>query len=119
MISIVDDDAAFCRAIGRFIRSLGHEVSAFASAEEFLGSGRASGTRCLISDVQMPGGMNGLELQKRLIADGYRFPIIFVASDPDAKARGPALNAGALAFLNKPFNEGELISSLEKALSQG
>ena len=117
MITIVDDDAYFCRAIGRFIRSLGHDVIAFASAEEFLGSGHASGTRCLISDVQMPGGMSGLELQERLVADGHRFPIIFVASDPDAKARGPALEAGALAFLSKPFDEGELVSSLEKALA--
>ena len=117
MITIVDDDASFCRAIGRFIRSLGHEVAAFGSAEEFLVSGRASGTRCLISDVQMPGGMSGLELQQRLIADGHRFPIIFIASDPDATARGPALAAGALAFLNKPFNEELLVSSLQKALA--
>ena len=116
MITIVDDDVSFLRALARFIRSLGHEVAAFASAEEFLGSPGVARTRVLISDVQMP-GMSGLDLQERLKQQGHSFPIIFVASDPHERARGPALAAGALAFLGKPFREDELASTLRQALA--
>ena len=116
MIAIVDDDASFCRAIARFVRSLGHEVAAFGSAEEYLASGNTGLTACLITDMQMP-GMNGLQLQKRLHDDGHRFPVIFVASNASAGSRAPALAAGALAWLDKPFSEPLLVASLEQALA--
>jgi FixJ family two-component response regulator len=115
-VSIVDDDESFRGAMTRFIRSLGHSVAAFSSAEEFLTSNRLHDTTCLISDVQMP-GMSGIELQDRLLADGYRLPIIFVAADPESNARGRALASGALGFLTKPFSEEVLVSCLERALS--
>src|SRR5689334_16691123 len=95
VISIVDDDESFCRALSALVRSLGHRVVAYGSAEEFLESGSVAITACLISDVQMP-GMSGLDLQRRLRAEGHHLPIIFVAADPELKARGQALAAGAL-----------------------
>ena len=117
VISIVDDDEAFRKAMVRLIKSLGHAVVSFASAEEFLTSDRMDDTVCLISDVQMP-GMSGIELQERLNADGHRFSIIFVAASPDASIRGKALAAGALEFLGKPFDDEVLIACLERALAR-
>jgi FixJ family two-component response regulator len=116
VISIVDDDESFRRAITDLIRSLGYSVAPFASGEEFLQSDRLDETACLITDVQMP-GMSGLDLQSAVLAKGSQVPIIFVAADPGSKARGQALASGALAFLTKPFREEKLIALLDQALS--
>jgi FixJ family two-component response regulator len=63
-------------------------------------------------------GLNGLDLQSRLLAEGHRTPIIFITAYPKEAARSRALNGGAVAFLSKPFEESALISSLETALKQ-
>ena len=72
IISVIDDDEAVREATGELIRSLGYAAATFASAAEYLHSGRVSDTACLIADVQMP-GMSGVELQQRLIADGHEY----------------------------------------------
>jgi len=115
VISIVDDDKSFRGAIARLIRSLGHSVAAFDSAEDFLQSNRVNETECLICDVRMP-RMSGLELQSDLIGKGYQLPIIFVTANPTESARKSALAAGAIGFLNKPCNEDTLIALLDEAL---
>src|SRR5262245_25529048 len=115
VISIVDDDKSFRGAIARLIRSLGHSVATFDSAEDFLQSDRLIETNCLICDVRMP-RMSGIELQSKLIAKGYRLPIIFVTANPTESARKEALAAGAIGFLNKPFSEDTLITLLDEAL---
>ena len=115
IIAVVDDDDSFRHATMSFIRSLGYAVAEFASAEAFLKSERLHETDCLISDVQMP-GMNGVELQGRLIAQGYHLPIIFMTAFPEIRARAQALAAGAIGFLAKPFNDEMLITCLSKAL---
>ena len=112
--AIVDDNDPFRHATASFIRSLWYAVLQFASAEAFLKSNRLDDTDCLISDVQMP-GMNGIELQGKLIAQGYHFPIIFVTAFPEMKARAQALASGAIGFLAKPFSDETLISCLNKA----
>ena len=116
-ISIIDDDASFRRAAARLMRSLGHNVASFCSAEEFLQSGLVDNTKCVISDVQMP-GMSGIELQNHLLDRGYTLPIIFVTAYPESSARAQALASGALGFFNKTFNEQDLISCVARALSQ-
>jgi FixJ family two-component response regulator len=115
LIAIVDDDDSFRRATTNFIRSLGYTVLQFASAEAFLNSNRLHDTVCLISDVQMP-GMNGIELQSKLIVQGCRLPIIFVTAFSEMRGRAQALSAGAIGFLTKPFSDEELIACLNKAL---
>jgi FixJ family two-component response regulator len=114
VIAIVDDNDPFRHATASFIRSLGYAVLQFASAEAFLKSNRLDDTECLISDVQMP-GMNGIELQGKLIGQGHHFPIIFVTAFPEMKARAQALASGAIGFLAKPFSDETLISCLNKA----
>jgi FixJ family two-component response regulator len=116
MIVIVDDDESVREATKFLVMSLGHSVLTFASAEEYLGSDQVSATSCLISDLKMP-GMSGVDLQKRLIADGHRIPIIFVtAFFEEQEARSRALRAGASGFLSKPFELQSLVQCLDKAL---
>lgn len=94
---------------------MGFLVEVFASGEEFLLSGRLHDTSCLVLDVHMP-GMNGLELQSHLAGAGYRIPIIFVTAYSDERTRALALEAGAVAFLYKPFSEEALLNGIHSAL---
>ena len=111
MISIIDDDRSVREAVKSLIRSLGYEAVTFASAEEYLGADRARDSECIITDVQMP-GMTGIGLRDRLIADGYRRPIIFMSalSTEDVGA------TAASRFLRKPFSDERLIDCLDRAL---
>ena len=93
IVMIVDDDDSIRKAVRRLMKSYGFAVEAFASAEEFLGSDRLAKTSCLILDIHMP-GMNGLELQRRLVAAGSVVPIIFITAFTDDRARAQAMSAG-------------------------
>ena len=117
MISIVDDDRSLREATKGLVRSFGYGADAFASAEEFLQSDRLNDTSCLILDVNMP-GLSGIELQKQLIAQGNRMPIIFITAVPEETTRAKALKAGAVGFLSKPFREEWLINHLDVALKR-
>jgi len=118
MISIVDDDESVREATKGLVRSLGYVAATFASSEEFLNSDLLNDTSCLITDVQMP-GLNGLELQSRLIAMGRRIPVIFVTAFPQEQVRLRALKAGAIGFLSKPFSDDNLIHCLDRAIADG
>ena len=115
LISIVDDDEALRASLGDLIRSLGFRTQEFASAEAFLASPRARDTACLILDVRMP-GMNGLELQRTIVAAKWSIPIVFVTSHTDEAARARALQAGAVGFLYKPVRDDELLGAMTAAL---
>jgi len=118
IVMIVDDDESVRRAARRLIKSYGFPVETFASADDFLASGRLSETACLVLDVQMP-GLNGLELQSRLVAaGGHQVPIIFITAFNDENARAQALRAGALCYLVKPFEEADLLNSINIALQR-
>jgi len=118
MISIVDDDPSVREATKGLVRSLGYGAAAFASAEDFLQSDHVNDTACLITDVQMP-GLSGVELQNRLIAQGNCTPIIFITAFPEQRIRARALEAGAVGFLSKPFDEDRLIEYIQAALNGG
>jgi FixJ family two-component response regulator len=115
VISIIDDDGSVRAATDNLVRSLGYSVHTFASAEEFLRSAHLNGTSCVIADVQMP-AMSGIELQAHLLARGHRVPFIFITAFPLESLRARALKAGAIGFLTKPFDGGELIRCLDAAL---
>ena len=116
-ISIIDDDAFLLEGMENFVRSLGHDVLTFTSAEDFLSSGHAQDSSCLLADIQLP-GMSGIELQKTLIADGYRLPVIFVSGHADENVRAGAEKVGAVGFLEKPINVASLLRLLRKALKE-
>jgi FixJ family two-component response regulator len=118
VVSVVDDDESVRRAINSLLRSVGFRVAAFASAEEFLGSEGLSRTECLILDLRMP-GMDGLQLQRRLNLDGHRFPIVILTAHGDADARARAMDAGAAAFLLKPFAGDMLVATVRRATAGG
>jgi FixJ family two-component response regulator len=117
LISVVDDDESVRRTTTRLIESFGFRGAAFESAENFLGSGRLNDTSCLIVDVQMP-GMNGLQLQSQLAAAGCSIPIIFITAHNDKESRRRALQAGAIAFLGKPFSDEQLLQGIRLALHE-
>ena len=113
-ISVLDDDASLRDALKGLLRSAGLRAEVFASAEEFLNSGRLRATRCLILDVRMP-GMSGMELQEWLIASDSVVPIVFISAHGDDDARALALERGAVDFLTKPFSDDALLSAVMKA----
>jgi FixJ family two-component response regulator len=114
LISLVDDDESIRRTTTLLIESFGFRATAFESAQSFLKSGQLHETSCLIVDVQMP-GMNGLQLQSHLAAAGYKIPIIFITAHDNKESRQQALQAGAVAFLGKPFSDELLLQIIRAA----
>jgi FixJ family two-component response regulator len=117
LISVIDDDESVRRTTTRLIESFGFRAAAFESAENFLGSGHLNDTSCLIVDVQMP-GMNGLQLQSQLAGAGCSIPIIFITAHDDKESRRRAMQAGAIAFLGKPFSDEQLLQGIRSALHE-
>jgi FixJ family two-component response regulator len=115
LISIIDDDDSVRRTTALLIESFGFRAAAFESAEKFLSSGKLEVTSCLILDVQMP-DMNGLQLQSHLAAEGRGIPIIFITAYDDKESRRRAMQAGAVAFLGKPFSDEHLLQTIRSTL---
>jgi FixJ family two-component response regulator len=118
LVGIVDDDESVRESISSLLRSVGYRSAEFESAEAFLGSHHKSETDCLVLvlDVRMPGGLSGLELQRRLSDENRSIPIIFITGHGDDKVRARALAQGALAFLSKPFDDEALLGAIQSAL---
>ena len=117
LVSIVDDDVSVRRSTRRLLRSAGFRAEAFASAEEFLMSGRAEESACLVLDLRMP-GMSGLQLQRRLAEDSNPVPIVFVTAHSSPEEERQALQAGAIQFLQKPISKEVLLLAIRNALKQ-
>ena len=115
LVSIVDDDKAVRDALGNLLESVGLQVEAFASAEEFVNFGNVNHRSCLILDVQLP-RMSGLELQHRLSNKSDSIPIIFITAHANEKLRNRALQEGAVSFLYKPFSGEDLLSAVHSTL---
>jgi len=115
LISVVDDDESVRRTTTLLIESFGFRAETFESAETFLRSGHLHDTSCLIVDVQMP-GMNGLQLQSHLAAAGCGIPVIFITAYESDDSRQRAMQAGAAAFLGKPFSDEQLLQTIRSAL---
>ena len=102
-ISLIDDDGLVREAVERLLRSLGYNIDVFASAEDFLTFDNFRTASCIITDIHMP-GISGIELQKRLLDEGYSIPIIFISASYTEMDRTRALQAGAVGLLTKPFS---------------
>jgi len=103
--------------MSHLLRLLGYATASFASAEDFLMSGRVRDSACLIVDVHLR-GMSGVELQSRLILEGHHMPIIFVTGFPEEAIRARVLRDGALGYLAKPLHQQSLIDCLDQALKR-
>jgi FixJ family two-component response regulator len=111
VVSIVDDDECIRESIDALFRSAGMQVASFGSAPDFLGSDRVDSTECLVLDLRMP-GMDGLQLLQRLVDDGHKFPVVILTAHGDGEACRRALDAGAVAFLRKPFDSRDLLATV-------
>jgi CheY-like chemotaxis protein len=118
LVSVVDDDESIRESLPDLLCELGFAAEAFASAEEFLASGRLDDTRCLVLDVSMP-GMTGPELQEELARRGDATPIVFITAQQDEYVRPRLLAAGAVACLYKPFSDTALLDAVRAAVGVG
>jgi FixJ family two-component response regulator len=116
-VAIVDDEAPVRDALLDLLDEAGFPACVFASAEEFLASGRQHECSCLITDIRMS-GISGLDLQARLSAGRLRIPIIFITAHGDERVRTQALRAGAVEFLAKPFDDEVLLETVRAALER-
>jgi FixJ family two-component response regulator len=116
-VYIVDDDVSVRRGLARLLRSAGHRVVTFASAQEFLDRPDVGGPGCLVLDVRMP-GQNGLDLHEALAASGRGLPVVFVTGNGDVLMELRAMKAGAVAFLAKPFDDKDLLDAVERAIDR-
>lgn len=115
-IHIVDDDAAFRKAISRLLAAHGYQVAIYESAEKFLAA-TVSGRGCLLLDVRMP-GLSGLQAQAHLSRRGDLLPIIFLTGHGDIPMSVCAIKAGAMDFLTKPVHGQDLVAAIEAGLAQ-
>jgi len=118
VVSIVDDDASLRRSVRNLLLSVGLRVETFASAEEFLRSAQRDNTGCLVLDLRMT-GMNGLDLLRHVAATGSRVPVVILTAHGEEEARQQALEAGAVAFLRKPFQGDALLDAVQTAMHHG
>ena len=116
LIAVIDDDESIRVSLEGLVRSLGYKVCSFAAAEAYLRAEARAASDCVISDVQMPGGMDGIELIETLAASGDTTPVILITAFADAHIKARAEKAGAAGFLKKPFDGGKLIDCLHTAL---
>jgi FixJ family two-component response regulator len=117
VISVVDDDESVCKSLQRLLRSMGFKVKTYSSALAFLHQGPLHEPGCVIVDVRMP-EIDGLDLQKRLSDSCISLPVVFMTAYEDPGVRSKAMQAGALAFLQKPFSDQSLMDALCLALEQ-
>lgn len=113
-IWVLDDDASMLKALGRLLSSAGFAVEKFSHPETFLSKLEHARCRVAILDMWMP-DMNGLEVQNCLRRDSPETRIIFMSGRDDPSVRQAALDAGASAFLAKPFEDEVLVQLIHKA----
>jgi len=113
IVAIVDDDESVRKAISSLVRSLGWQALPFATARDFLHSGKATEVVCVISDIQMP-GMSGLDMLRALVRTGSRVPVIFITAICTEAIRRQALECGARSVLCKPVEGAMVADCLEQ-----
>lgn len=117
MIHVVDDEAPFRRSLLFLLESVGWQAAGHESAEAFLAAAPAfpAAGGCIVLDIRMP-RLSGLELQRRLLAAGSMFPVIFMTGHGDVELAVQAMKDGALDFLQKPFKDQLFLDAVERAV---
>lgn len=117
IVFVVDDDVSVRESLELLIQNAGWQPETFETAQEFLSHSPPHIPSCLVLDVALP-GLNGLELQRRLITDRPDIPIIFITGRGDIPATVQAMKAGAVEFLTKPFSDRALLNAIQQALER-
>jgi FixJ family two-component response regulator len=112
-VGIVDDDENHCRSFGRLLRAAGMQAITYPSAEAFLADTKHPRFDCLVLDIHL-GGMSGIELGRRLTADGGHAPFILITADDDPETRAQAEAAGCAAFFRKTDSGGDVLDTIRR-----
>lgn len=115
VIHVIDDDAAMRTALTRLLSGAGYAIQDYASAGEFLVSEPDTRTGCILLDLEL-GGPSGLELQQAVLRNPRALPIVFMSAYSDVPRTVKAMKAGAVDFLQKPFEGHALLGALQAAL---
>jgi FixJ family two-component response regulator len=117
IVFIVDDDDSVRKALTRLVKSVDLNVETFASADDFLKRDSHNGPACLVLDIRMP-GLSGLDLQDELVAAGRTLPIIFISAHGNIPLSVRAMKAGAVDFIEKPFEDQTLLDAIHQSLKE-
>jgi len=117
VVHVVDDNPAVRDAIRWLVEQVGLSARTYATAQEFLSACDPAMRGCLVLDIRMP-GISGLDLQDRLQKQGIHLPVIIITGHGDVPVAVRAMKAGALEFLQKPFNDQTLLDAIHAALEK-
>ena len=115
IVFIIDDDSSVRRSLSMLLGAYDYEIETYESAEAYLERDMHTGTGCIILDINL-GGKSGVELQNELIKAGQHLPIIFITANGNVHLSVETIRKGAINFLEKPFKEEELLSSISEAI---
>jgi FixJ family two-component response regulator len=116
-IFVVDDEPAVLTTLGRMLHASGYEVSTFSSPSAFLEAAPQEGVGCVLMDLSMP-EMSGIEVQDAMHRKGITMPVIFLSAYGDVPSTARAMREGALDFLEKPVQEAQLLSAIQRAMAR-
>ena len=117
IIFVIDDDASVRRSLPILLKTMEYTVETFPSSEEFLNREKFDGTGCIILDINLE-GKSGFDLQEELTKKQYSLPIVFITGKGGVHESVRALKKGAIDFLQKPFDDEELLDAVEEALTK-
>ena len=115
VIHVIDDDAAMRDSLAFLLDVTGFQPDVFESANAFLGKALNKAPACVVSDIRMP-GMSGVELVRKLRSEGVPCPVILITGHGDVALAVEAMKAGAIDFIEKPFDDAVLLGAIRSAL---
>ncbi len=116
-VHVIDDDPGMREGLDALFRSIGYPVRVFGSAAEFMSSGHASASGCLVLDVRLP-GVSGLDFQAQLLAANITMPVVLMTGHGDIPMSVQGMKAGAVDFLPKPFREQDMLDAVSAAMAR-
>lgn len=117
VVHLVDDDDAIRRSAGFLLKTSGFRVVVYASGDEFLGVVKGAESGCVLLDIRMP-GTNGLDVQQAMLDRGIGLPVVMLTGHGDVALAVRAMKAGAVDFLEKPFEKAALLRAVETAFER-
>ena len=114
-VAVIDDDESLGRSLGRLLRASGMQTITYASAEAFLADTKQPRFDCLVLDVQL-GGMSGIALAQRLVAEGGHPPFIFITAHDDPQTRAGAHATGCAAYFRKSDSGAEVLEAIRRLI---
>jgi two-component system response regulator FixJ len=117
VVHLVDDDEAIRRSVGFMLKTSGFRVHSYENGLALLKARKELGDGCILLDIRMA-GMDGLEVQQTLQRDGIPLPVIIMTGHGEVTLAVKAMKAGAVNFIEKPFEKDDLLSSLEEGFDR-